>query len=48
MAAHGDKLFEDILPYDDIEGGASEVLGNLAEFLDRLFDTLVSLKNPHR
>ena len=36
MAGNGDKLFEGILPYDDIEGSASEVLGDLAEFLDRL------------
>jgi exodeoxyribonuclease V gamma subunit len=46
MAGNGDKLFEGILPYGDIEGGASEVLGNLAEFLDRLFAALASLKTP--
>ena len=48
MAAHGEKLFRDILPYDDIEGGAADVLGNLVEFLERLFDTLKSLEKLRR
>ena len=40
MAAHGEKLFRDVLPFDDIEGGAADVLGNFVEFLERLFGTL--------
>ena len=44
MGGNGENLFEGILPYDDIEGNASEVLGNLAEFLERLFAVLESLK----
>jgi exodeoxyribonuclease V gamma subunit len=44
VAGNGEGLFQGILPYDDIEGKASEVLGSLAEFLDRLFAALNSLK----
>jgi exodeoxyribonuclease V gamma subunit len=44
MAGTGEGLFKGILPYDDIEGNASEVLGSLAEFLERLFCALKSLK----
>ena len=46
MAGNGERLFDGILPYDDIEGNASEVLGDLAEFLERLFAALGSLKTP--
>jgi exodeoxyribonuclease V gamma subunit len=48
MAAHGEKLFRDVLPFDDIEGGAADVLGNFAEFLERLFDALKALETPRR
>jgi exodeoxyribonuclease V gamma subunit len=44
MTGNGVELFEGILPYDDIEGNPSEVLGKLAEFIERLFATLGSLK----
>ncbi len=44
MAGNGERLFAGILPYDDIEGNASEIMGSLAEFLERLFATLESLK----
>ena len=37
-------LFADILPYDDIEGNSSEVLGRFADFIDSLFATLDELK----
>jgi exodeoxyribonuclease V gamma subunit len=48
MAAHGEKLFRDVLPFDDIEGGAADVLGNFVEFLERLFGTLKALETPRR
>jgi len=44
MCGNGEKLFEGILPYDDIEGSASDVLGGVAEFLDRLFASIKALK----
>ena len=46
MAGNGERLFDGILPYDDIEGNASEVLGELAEFLDRLFAALGLSRQP--
>jgi len=46
MAGHSEKLFAGVLPYDDLEGNASEVLGNFAEFLEWLFASLRSLKKP--
>jgi exodeoxyribonuclease V gamma subunit len=48
MAGNGGKLFKDILPYDDIEGGAADVLGKLAEFVERLFAVLKSVETPRR
>jgi len=44
MSGNGEQLFEKILPYDDIEGNPSEVLGRMAEFIERLFTALGSLK----
>lgn len=44
VAANGEKLFAGILPYDDIEGRSSEVLGSLAEFIEQLFTALKSLQ----
>jgi len=46
MAGNGTHRFEKILPFDDIEGNASEVLGRLAEFVERLFAALDFLKTP--
>jgi exodeoxyribonuclease V gamma subunit len=48
MAGHEATLFKGILPYDDIEGGAADVLGRLAEFIQRLFAALKSLQTPRR
>jgi exodeoxyribonuclease V gamma subunit len=48
MAGNGEKLFKNILPYDDIEGGAAEVLGKLAEFAERLFAVLKSIQTSRR
>ena len=44
MAGNGEQLFEGILPYADIEGNPSEILGRLVEFIERLFSILSSLK----
>ena len=44
MAGKGEEVVGGILPYDDIEGSASEVLGGLAEFLERLFAAVKALK----
>jgi exodeoxyribonuclease V gamma subunit len=38
------ELFEGILPLEGVEGGASEIAGALAEFMDRLATTLRDLK----
>ena len=37
MPGKGERMFQSILPYDEVEGGDSEVLGKLLEFADRLF-----------
>lgn len=40
------RLFEDVLPYDRIEGSASGVVGRLAEFATTLFDQADRLAEP--
>ena len=45
MAGRGEKMFGDILPFDDIEGGNAEVLGHFAEFLRRIFNLIAALEN---
>ena len=37
MAGRGEKMFQTILPFDDLEGGVAAVLGRFAEFLNRVF-----------
>ena len=44
MGGKGEEVVGGILPYDDIEGSASEILGGLAEFLERLFAAVKALK----
>jgi len=36
MAGKGEKMFQDVLPFDDLEGGSAEVLGHFAEYLKSL------------
>jgi len=36
MPEEGDRLFNGILPYDEMEGGSPETLGKFAEFMRRL------------
>jgi exodeoxyribonuclease V gamma subunit len=45
MAGRGEKMFGDILPFDEIEGGNAEVLGHFAEFLKRVFNLVTALEN---
>src|SRR5207248_7803889 len=35
------KLFEGILPFDEIEGSSADLLGKFVEFLERLFSRAV-------
>ncbi|HMJ14688.1 MAG TPA: exodeoxyribonuclease V subunit gamma [Polyangiaceae bacterium] len=42
-ASHGRTLFNGVLPYDEIEGQDASLLGTLAEFSARLFETLSTL-----
>ena len=41
-----DFLFQGILPYDDIEGGETLVLGKLLEFIEQLFAWVQELAQP--
>ncbi len=43
MAGKGEQMFNDLLPFDDVEGGSAEVLGHFAEYLRRLFDAVATL-----
>ncbi|MBI3782193.1 MAG: exodeoxyribonuclease V subunit gamma [Deltaproteobacteria bacterium] len=47
-AMRGDQrcLFRDVLPFDDMEGSVSELLGKLVECLDRLFTWRRRLEAP--
>ena len=44
MAGKGVRMFQGVLPYDDVEGGSAEVLGHFAEYVKRLFDLVAKLK----
>ena len=44
MVGEDVKMFQGVLPYDDVEGGSAEVLGHLAEYLKRLFDLVARLR----
>ena len=44
MAGKGERMFQGVLPYDDVEGGSAEVLGHFAEYLKRLFDLVAKLR----
>jgi exodeoxyribonuclease V gamma subunit len=44
MAGKGVRLFQGMLPYDDVEGGSAEVLGHFAEYLKRLFGLVAKLE----
>jgi exodeoxyribonuclease V gamma subunit len=40
------RLFADVLPYDDIEGGNAQVLGRFQTFVERLFEFERRLRSP--
>jgi len=44
MTGKGEKMFQGVLPYDDVEGGGAEVLGHFGEYLERLFDLVAKLR----
>lgn len=44
--ARGERLFEGILAFDEVEGSLAETLGSFVEFAEALFETAASLKNP--
>jgi exodeoxyribonuclease V gamma subunit len=44
MAANGEQLFGEVLPFDDVEGSRAEVLGHLAEYLKHLFELVEQLR----
>lgn len=48
LPAQQDQLFADILPFDDIEGHDSLILGKLADFLQKLFDCAKRLQQSRQ
>ena len=46
MPGYHRDMFEGILPYDDIEGHDAGILGNMAEFLKRIFKCVEVLELP--
>jgi exodeoxyribonuclease V gamma subunit len=46
MAGHGERMFQGILPYDDIEGARTQVLGQLIEFMRQLFEQVNTFDRP--
>jgi exodeoxyribonuclease V gamma subunit len=42
----GDKMYQNILPYDLIEGSDAAVLGNFVQFTQRLFAAVAALAHP--
>jgi exodeoxyribonuclease V gamma subunit len=46
MAEEGYRLVGDTLPFDDVESGAIDLAGRLAEFVDRLEAALDGLQGP--
>jgi exodeoxyribonuclease V gamma subunit len=44
MAGKGERMFQGVLPYDDVEGGSAEALGHFAEYLKQLFDLVAKLR----
>jgi exodeoxyribonuclease V gamma subunit len=48
MTEEGNRLFEGVLPLDDVESGAISLAGRFAEFLDRLQTALRALSTENR
>lgn len=47
VASNGIPLFDEILPYDDLEGGTAQTLGRFAEFVETLMNYSDRLKPRH-
>lgn len=46
MPDEDDRLYADVVPYDDMEGGDVALLGRFVAFCDRLFRTVEELREP--
>lgn len=46
MAGHNEKIFAGILPYDQMEGAATEILGRFLDFIETLFRHLRIMEQP--
>jgi len=46
LPSENDQFFENVLPYDDVEGSESEVLGHFADFALALFESIRALETP--
>jgi exodeoxyribonuclease V gamma subunit len=47
MSGHGQVLFENLLPYDGIEGNVTKLLGTFLDCLETLFNQAEKLQQPH-
>ncbi|MBN1105584.1 MAG: exodeoxyribonuclease V subunit gamma [Deltaproteobacteria bacterium] len=47
MRGHDERMFENILPYDEVEGSAAVLLGRLAEFVETLAASAETFEKPH-
>jgi len=47
MAESGRRLYEGVLPVDDVESGAIDLAGRFAEFVDRVGAALDALRGPN-
>jgi exodeoxyribonuclease V gamma subunit len=45
MAGRNQRMFQGIMPYDEVEGGGAEVLGRLASALEALFKLVTDLSS---
>lgn len=48
MTSHGQDMFKDILPYDDMEGQTASALGCFLEFTSTLFEYTKEIEQPRR
>ncbi len=47
MPGHGSVLFENVLPYDQVEGNDTKILGNFIDFAENLFNLAETLQQTH-
>ncbi|HEU18222.1 MAG TPA: exodeoxyribonuclease V subunit gamma [Deltaproteobacteria bacterium] len=48
LPGHNERLFEGILPYDNIEGGEADLLGRFVEWTERLFAYIERLEQSRQ